>query len=124
MTDQALLSLPADVDAARATAVATFKALPFPNTRNEEWRFTSLRPLWNQSFGAVSGNERTAAGLIADLDLSETAGRRIVFLNGSFNASLTDLSSLPAGVVVRELTESDAALVGQADTFTDDYFAA
>lgn len=124
MNDQALLTLPADADVARASAVSTFRALPFPNTRDEEWRFTSLRPLWNQSFGAVSGNERTAVGLISDLDLSETAGRRIVFLNGLFNESLSDLSALPAGVLVRELTEADASVVGQADTFTDDYFAA
>lgn len=122
MNDQALLTLPSDV--ARASAVATFRALPFPNTRDEEWRFTSLRPLWNQSFGAVSGNERTAAALIGELDLSETAGRRIVFVNGQFNTALTDLSKLPAGVLVRELTETDATLVGQADTFTGDYFAA
>lgn len=124
MNDQALLTLPSDADVARASAVATFRALPFPNTRDEEWRFTSLRPLWNQSFGAVSGNERTAAALIAELDLSETAGRRIVFINGQFNTALTDLSELPAGVSVRELTDADAALVGQADTFTGDYFAA
>jgi Fe-S cluster assembly protein SufD len=124
MNDQALLTLPADADAARATAIASFRALPFPNTRDEEWRFTSLRPLWNQSFGAVPGNERAAAALIADLDLSETEGRRIVFVNGQFNTTLTDLSDLPAGVVVRELTEADSALVGQADTFTGDYFAA
>lgn len=124
MNDQALLSLPLDVVATRATAVARFQSLPFPNTRHEEWRFTSLRPLWNQSFSFMTGNMHTAAGLIADLVLSETYGRRIVFVNGTFNASLSDLSELPAGVVVRELTEADAAIVGQADTFTDDYFAA
>lgn len=124
MNDQALLTLPADAEASRSSAVAAFQSLAFPNTRDEEWRFTSLRPLWNQSFGVVPGNERIAAGLIADLDLSETAGRRIVFVNGQFNSSLTDLSELPSGVVVRELTESDSALVGQANTFTGDYFAA
>jgi Fe-S cluster assembly protein SufD len=124
MNDQALLSLPSDADAGRASAIAAFKSIAFPNTRDEEWRFTSLRPLWNQSFGQVPGNDRTAAGLIADLDLAETAGRRIVFVNGQFNASLTDLSELPAGVTVRELADADSDLIGQADTFTGDYFAA
>ncbi len=123
MNDQALLVLPELNDPERSASRAAFKSIPFPNTRNEEWRFTSLRPLWNQSFEHISGDETKAAALIADLDLAETAGRRIVFLNGQFDATLTDLSDLPQGVSVRPLAASDAALIGQADSFESDYFA-
>ncbi len=68
-------------------------------TRAEAWKYTSLRQLERRSFAPA-----TAVAVDAAL-LAAIPAPRIVFANGRFNAALSDLSALPAGIDVRPLSQ-------------------
>ncbi|MGB8697952.1 MAG: hypothetical protein WCD18_00920, partial [Thermosynechococcaceae cyanobacterium] len=75
-----------------------------PSTRDEDWRFTDLAPLYRTSFQPATAVTVTAADLeswaIADL-------LRIVVINGFFAPELSTLDRLPAGLTVESLTTAD-----------------
>lgn len=66
--------------------------------RAESWKYTSLRQLERRSFVPAR-----AVPIDAEL-LAAIPAPRIVFVNGHFDAALSDLSILPAGVDVRPLS--------------------
>ena len=67
--------------------------------RAEAWKYTSLRALERRRFGA--------AQLVAvdPAHLADIPAPRLVFVNGHFDATLSDLSGLPAGVDVQPLSQ-------------------
>ncbi len=67
--------------------------------RAEAWKYTSLRALERRRFGAAQA-VAVAPGLLADIPAP-----RLVFVNGRFDAALSDLSGLPAGVEVQPLSQ-------------------
>lgn len=112
----------------RTAARQSFAGLTLPTSKDEEWRFTPLRVLWDKTFTDTHGGD--ASALLADFTLVETAGRRVVFVNGRLDADLSDWSELPHGVTVTSFADADkaaAALIeanlGRADSFGDEYFA-
>lgn len=88
--------------AQREAAIARFAARGFPTTREEDWKYTSVRPIEKQPFrlnaprGAVMQTSVEALGF--DLPV-----HRLVFVNGRFAADLSALGTLPAGASVRDL---------------------
>jgi Fe-S cluster assembly protein SufD len=119
---------PTEMQARRKAARQAFEAAPFPTSRDEEWRYTPLRQLWDKSYTALPSGD--AAALLADFPLDETAARRIVFVNGRLDESLSDWSGVPHGVTVTSFADADASAsaliesnLGRADSFGDDYFA-
>ena len=66
--------------------------------RAEAWKYTSLRQLERRSFAPA-----TAVAVDAAL-LAAIPAPRIVFVNGQFDATLSDLTTLPAGIDVRPLS--------------------
>ena len=76
-----------------------------PQARTESWKYTSLRALERRSF---------APAMQAGVDAAHVAAipaPRLVFVNGRFDAALSDFATLPAGVSLqplsRVLVESD-----------------
>lgn len=67
--------------------------------RAEAWKYTSLRQLERRSFVPAQATAVDAALLTA------IPAPRIVFVNGRFDAALSDLSALPAGIDVRPLSQ-------------------
>jgi Fe-S cluster assembly protein SufD len=94
----------------RARAAVRFAALGLPTVRDEEWRFTNVAPIgaveWVPA-EPVSG----AAEHLADFPYTD-APARIVVVNGRFDATLSRLKGLPAGVQAGSLA---AALTDHAD---------
>lgn len=87
----------------RQRALDRFMAEGWPTTKIEAWRHTSLSPLAAQSFedgGAVAVDEQVRA-----LKEGET-GHWLVFVDGSFDAALSDVGTLPDGAVVMALSEA------------------
>ncbi|MDB5410482.1 MAG: Fe-S cluster assembly protein SufD [Rhodospirillales bacterium] len=82
----------------RRSALARFGELGLPTRRQENWRFTNLRPLEKQEF-APGDSVSVAATAIAPY-LVEGAGHRIVLVNGRFDSGLSKLDGLPAGVLL------------------------
>lgn len=96
-----------------------------PGPRSERWKYTSLRALERRSF-AVPAAATIDAALLADIP-----GPRLVFVNGQFDAALSHVDALPAGLSVDAGAAADDAVAaepavesdGDAGTPGDDVFA-
>jgi len=77
--------------ALRRSAIDRFAELGFPTTRNEQWRFTRVRPIARGEFEHLHTYERNG---LADSDptrmtFDDTGCRRLVFVNGHFSRELS-----------------------------------
>ncbi|HJR43163.1 MAG TPA: Fe-S cluster assembly protein SufD [Gemmatimonadaceae bacterium] len=90
----------------RRLAIERFAQLGFPTPRNEDWHFTSVAPIAESTFQPL----RSPSGDVSALQLERfTFGAEwplVVFVNGRFNARLSTLSRLPAGVRAVELARA------------------
>lgn len=91
-------------DDLRRGAFAAALADGLPTTRTERWKYTSLRALGRRTFVA-------SAPLISAVDaalLADIPAPRLAFVNGRFDASLSDIAKLPQGLTLRPLAYEDA----------------
>src|SRR5499433_3325960 len=95
----------------RATAFERFAAAGLPHRRVEEWKYTDLRalmrdakPLAEAPDGAAKARANEAGAALAAIE-----GRRLVLLDGSFVAELSDLADLEGGLRVSSLAQALAA---------------
>jgi len=72
----------------------------FPTTRDEEWRFTDLKPLQDATF-APSAKLKLSAAEIRALMLPETHESFMVFVNGQLDCA--EISNPPAGLLLSNL---------------------
>jgi len=87
--------------AQRAAAFERFAALGFPGSRDEAWKYTSLRRLESRRFG-LPGDSSALAPLPAPL-----AACRIAVFDGRLRPDLS-VGNLPAGVRLRTLAQAHA----------------
>ncbi|HEX7388407.1 MAG TPA: Fe-S cluster assembly protein SufD [Castellaniella sp.] len=85
----------------RQQALDRFMTEGWPTTKIEAWHHTSLSPLAAATF--QEGDRQSVAEQIAALKAGES-GHWLVFVDGAFDESLSDLSELPDGVVVSALS--------------------
>lgn len=99
----------------REAAIARFAQRGFPTTRDENWKYTSVRPIEKQPFSldAPRGQAVTPA-LLATLGFDLPA-HRLVFVNGRLDAALSALGTLPAGISVRSLRDAIAQAPGELE---------
>jgi Fe-S cluster assembly protein SufD len=88
---------------ARADAAKAALAHGLPGTRDERWKYTPLRALGARRFAD------TAPATVPAERLAAVPAPRAVWVNGRFDAGLSDLAGLPAGVAFEPL---GAALMG------------
>jgi Fe-S cluster assembly protein SufD len=104
------------VAAQREAAFDLFAKEGLPHRRVEEWKYTDLRalmrdakPLASPPDATAKANAKTAGELLRDID-----ARRLVFVDGTFVAELSDVANLESGLSVRSLaqalTDGDSAL--------------
>lgn len=100
------------VNGLRADALERAHALTLPTTRDEDWRFTDLSPLYRLAFRAPSAAGALEATQLAPFEVAE-APLRLTFVDGCFAPSLSRLA--PAGnaqvLPLAEALESRADLV-------------
>jgi Fe-S cluster assembly protein SufD len=97
---------PAWLDEARRAALQAFVERGLPDTRNELWKYTSLRALGQRRLDPVDPDAASRAvpgGLLPD---GSTGVVRIVFVNGAFRPDLSTLTGLPDGVTLRPLSRA------------------
>lgn len=90
--------------ALRARGLASFRALGLPSSRDEDWLYTNVRPLAKGHFPPAPAAAHPPTSLSAHrfaLGLDE--GPKLVFLNGRFEASLSNTDDLPDGVEIASL---------------------
>lgn len=89
----------------RRNAMAAFERLGFPTRRMEAWKNANLAALTQQHFptapagGTVDGALAGIASLVPD-------ALRLVFVDGHFSASHSDLANLPEGLRVQSLAKA------------------
>jgi Fe-S cluster assembly protein SufD len=94
----------------REEALARFRDLGLPTTRHEDWRFTSLKPLQDMNFSALSGGApAVSADDAARFGFAGLGASRAVFIDGRFSPDHSDLATLPGGISALTLTEALAA---------------
>jgi Fe-S cluster assembly protein SufD len=99
--------VPSSVQALRRAALDRFAELGFPTTKNEDWHFTSVAPIAESDFLLLTapGGELKRSDLLPH-SFGHTDWHTATFLNGRFEAALSTLSGLPAGVRVVPLEQA------------------
>ena len=90
--------------AMREDALRAFAESGLPTTRDEGWRFTSLRPLDDLDFAPSA--ERDMRDAVARARATASAigeGHRIVFIDGIYSAEASSIGGLASGVTVEPL---------------------
>ena len=88
----------------RQQAMARFVAEGWPTSRQEQWRHTSLALLDQQDFSAAA-TAPDYATMVAAYRQQE-AGHWLVFVDGHYAATLSQLGLLPAGAHIGSLEEA------------------
>ena len=92
--------------ALRRAAMASFAALGFPTTKNENWKYTNIEPLASLPF--VSGNgevKSVGAAEIVSSACVDADAPRLVFVNGVYTPDLSSVQGLPGGMRLGCLAE-------------------
>lgn len=92
----------------REIAFRDFESRGLPHRRIEEWKYTDLRALMRDAHPlalppdeATKARARDAGRVLADVE-----ARRIVFVNATFVAELSDLQDLPPGISIRAMAHT------------------
>jgi Fe-S cluster assembly protein SufD len=104
------VSAPAWLVTLRAQGAERFAATGYPTSKDEDWRFTPVAPIARAQFAPSAPATVTAAAL-APFIFGQAEWPRLVFVNGRFDASLSSVTALPAGMTVSSLAET----LGAAD---------
>jgi Fe-S cluster assembly protein SufD len=100
---ETLVQVPAWVKERREAAAKRFAEVGFPNTRQEDWRFTNISPIAETKFVPATGSFAQAASLIESVNVP--GALRLAIVNGQFAAGLSDLSSMPKGIRIAGLRD-------------------
>jgi Fe-S cluster assembly protein SufD len=95
------------IEQTRQQALSRFADQGFPSTRDEEWKYTSVTPIERHAFkpAAIDVKGLTLEQLAPFL-LHAPTPQRLVFVNGHYVESLSDIDRLPDGVVVANLASA------------------
>ena len=75
----------------RKEALDRFEAQGFPTTRDEEWKYTNLKPVLKQDYRILlKGDDAVSFADIKSYLLSDLDTYKLVFINGKYSAWLSD----------------------------------
>ena len=97
---------PTWVSELRLNAFTAFDSLGLPTRRNEEWKYTSLRPVSdiNYTLAATLDDSATVRAAIADhIVTDETV---LVFVNGQFSPSISNFDHKQSGLTLTSLADA------------------
>jgi Fe-S cluster assembly protein SufD len=87
----------------RKNAIERFSETGFPTTRNEDWKYTDVRPLAQTAFAPAVFDPRVTVKALEQDALGGVSACRLVFVNGRYAPELSALDRLPRGVKVSRL---------------------
>ncbi len=82
-----------------------FTDIGFPTTRNEDWRFTSVKSIVGTKF-EIAKPTTVDEETVTDFAYAADAAARVVLVNGSRASENSFVGKLPAGVIVSSLQEA------------------
>jgi Fe-S cluster assembly protein SufD len=93
--------------ACREQQLAQFLAQGFPTRHQERWRYTDLSPLTRQSFALANPYVPNGIkNILSTYELKNTDYLRLVFVNGYYQAALSQLTALPRGTLLMPLAQA------------------
>jgi len=95
------------LQAQRVTALARFRNAGFPTLRQEDWKYTDIRPIVQRRYHLAVAARLTDAIALKPYSLAE---HQLVFVDGHYAPSLSVAAHLPSGVEVMSLAEAIARL--------------
>jgi Fe-S cluster assembly protein SufD len=102
----AFASRPRGADnATRRAAIARFGALGLPTRRQENWRFTNLRPLEKTFFPPAGPSKMPASIAVPAPYVLGIPSHRLVLVNGRFAPELSETGALPPSVSLLPVAE-------------------
>jgi len=103
----ALVESPEWLERVRRAAAERFRQTGFPAGRDEEWRFTPIRPIAKTSWRpAPSQLDDIDAGSLAPFVFGHPEWSTLVFVNGLYSPALGSIGTLPPGVTITSLAEA------------------
>lgn len=102
----------AELGDTRRAALAAATTHDVPTARSERWKYTALRSLAARTFATAAKTSVIDVARIVDIPAP-----RLVFVNGAYSASLSDLAGIPEGVDLQPLSQALAANEARAVNF-------
>jgi Fe-S cluster assembly protein SufD len=103
------------MESLREEGIRKFLELGFPTPENEDWRFTNVTPIARTVFSIEKNGHRKVSPTVLDrYTFPKLKTIRLVFVDGTYTQELSDISVMPKGVKVLNLTSalnSDEELV-------------
>src|SRR4051812_30250222 len=105
--DRTVSAAPAWLQELRKDGIDRFEVLGFPTIKHEEWRFTDVRPIARTEFKlGVADTGSAAKDVVGKFTFGRDCAIELVFVNGQYVAGMSNLGTLPKGVVVTSLGEA------------------
>lgn len=97
-----------DIEARRDAAFRQFEAAGLPHRRIEQWKYTDLRTYMREAKPLAGAPDAAALQRASTAGATFTAikARRLVFVDGSFAAELSDLTELEPGLKITSLANA------------------
>lgn len=104
------------------------KHTAFPTRKDEDWRFIDLRTITKNNFVPLKDAGASEVGDISKFYLPEASESRLVFVNGEYNAELSNTNGIAKNVTLGNLSDyaDDNAVkehLGTITNYEDDVFA-
>ena len=89
----------------RKDAIEKFKSMEFPTLKDEEWKYTNVKPVLSKNFTPLlgTGYNKIDRELLNKILYDKFDYHLIVFVNGNFSPELSDLTSVPGSVIIDSL---------------------
>ena len=92
------------MDETRKAAMKRFARFGFPTMREENWRYTNVRPIEETPFQFFSDSPKTLLpSALETFDLGQKKGYQLVFINGLYHPKLSRPADSKGGLYVRNL---------------------
>lgn len=99
----------------REEAFAEFEKVGFPTTKNEEWKYTNLKNITNQSFQSNCESNIEIEALLSDTFFKDITANKLVFVNGNFRSELSNIIETDNSIVITTLAK---AKITHSELFT------
>jgi Fe-S cluster assembly protein SufD len=90
----------------RKEAISNFSKLDFPNTKDEEWKYTNISPLLKYNFKPATTKPEVFADQVNKFLFDKLEHSLLVFINGQFEEKLSKIKDLPEGVIAGSIAKA------------------
>jgi len=94
------------VDAMREESARRFEELGLPTLRNEDWKYTSLKPITKRAFAPADTETEPGRENLKQFDIPGLDTHRVVLVDGNYVEALSDPDPAGGGVFVGSLARA------------------